>query len=125
MRANRCGFAGRPTVTSNSASAGSSNSRTAVDCQSTLHFLMNASNTQVARPPLSATCCCSEKPRIHVAATQKLWASSIHPVLGLTQRDRDVRDMTVLCYVAVAWERNSKRDGRLLLTRQDVFSGKG
>ena len=41
------------------------------------------------------------------------------------QRDRDLRDMTVLWYGAAAWERNSKRDGQLLLARQDVFSGKG
>jgi hypothetical protein len=52
-------------------------------------------------------------------------APSIHPVLGLAQRNRERRDMTVLSYAAAAWERNSGRDGQLLLTRQDVFSGKG
>jgi hypothetical protein len=56
---------------------------------------------------------------------KKTWARPIYPVLGLAQRDRDLRDMTVLWYVAAAWERNSKRDGQLLLARQDVFSGKG
>jgi hypothetical protein len=61
----------------------------------------------------------------HVGAAQRLWAPSIHPVLGLAQRDRDLRDMTVLSYSAAAWERNSKRDGQLLLAGQDIFSGKG
>ena len=61
----------------------------------------------------------------HAAASQKSEQAVILLVITVTQRDHDVRDMTVLWYVAAAWERNSKRDGQLLLTRQDVFSGKG
>jgi hypothetical protein len=67
----------------------------------------------------------SAKPRILLLRRKKQWTPSIHPVLGLAQRDCDLRDMTVLSYGAVAWERNSGRDGQLLLTRQDVFPGKG
>jgi hypothetical protein len=59
------------------------------------------------------------------AASQKLGRAVILLISSLIQRDRDVRDMTVLWYVAVASERNSKRDGQLLLARQDVFPGKG
>ena len=59
----------------------------------------------------------------HAAAAQKM-APTILPVLDLSGGDRDVGDMTRRCG-AVAWERISKRDGWLLLTRQDVFPGKG
>jgi hypothetical protein len=61
----------------------------------------------------------------HVAAAQKTEGAAILLVLRFTQPDRDLHHMTMLWYGAIAWERNSKRDGRLLLTRQDVFSGKG
>jgi hypothetical protein len=68
------------------------------------------------------------QPKVWITLVQrKNWerAVAILLVLNLSGRDRDVRDMTMLSYGAVAWARISKRDGRLLLTRQDVFSGKG
>jgi hypothetical protein len=61
----------------------------------------------------------------YAVAVQKLRAQPIHPALGLIQRARDLGDMTVISYAPAAWEWNSKRDGQLLLVRQDVFSGKG
>jgi hypothetical protein len=59
-------------------------------------------------PPMRGSRCCGAK---------KCWACSYSSRPQVNSDDRDVRDMTVLWYRAVAWERISERDGRLLLTR--------
>ncbi len=68
---------------------------------------------------------CQPNMRTKLLRRKKLRGAASSSGRRFTQRDRDLRDMTVLSYAAAAWERNSKRDGQLLLARQDVFPGKG